>query len=193
LRGLNEYRLATGAIRQPSFHSGFDIVTLVTGGSLRRLGTYAPRQLLTAGSVELVSAGRGVNLGIEAVGNEAAGYVEIWIRTGPGLREPRREWLGSAPVGLDRPFASGVPFRAGSLKLRAGGSIARSTLAGREKLRLRFDEAECAYLVVRSGAVAGNAVPAGAGDALAITGPGPLSLEAGPTSEVLLIRMPGGG
>ncbi len=188
LRGLNEYQLGPGAIRRPTFHAGFDIVTLVTAGSLRRLGTYAPRQLLTPGSIEVISTGRGVELGLEADGSEPADYIEIWIRTGPGLREPRREWLGSAPASPCHPIATNVSAIPRSLKLRAAASIARPNMAGGEHLGWDIEETESAYLIVRSGALAGNNVRAVAGDALAIAGPGHLGVEAELATELLLIR-----
>ena len=188
LRGLNEYRLAPGAVRTPTFHSGFDIVTLVTGGSLRRLGTYAPRQLLEPGSAELVSAGRGVDLGMEAVGTEAATYLEIWIRTGPGRRDPRREWLGNVRRGLDLPLATSSPFQPGSLKLRGTASIAWAALSAKQKVIVETEPDQCAYLSVRAGVLTGNELRATAGDAVAIAGSVQLVLEAEAASELLLVR-----
>jgi redox-sensitive bicupin YhaK (pirin superfamily) len=188
LRGLNEYRLAPGAIRHPTFHAGFDIVTLVVAGSLRRIGTYAPRQLLTPGSIEVVSAGRGVDLGVESCGTEPASYVELWIRTGPGLREPKRQWLGTAATGVDRPMAAGLTPRSGSLKLRARASVARASHSAGERLGVQLDIDECAYVWVRSGALVGSGHQAAAGDAFAATGPGMLGLIADHPSDILLIR-----
>jgi redox-sensitive bicupin YhaK (pirin superfamily) len=188
LRALNEYRLAPGAIRSPTFHSGFDIVTLVTGGSLRRLGTYAPRQLLEPGSAELVSAGRGVDLGMETVGTEAATYLEIWIRTGPGRREPRREWLGNVRRGLVRPLATSSPFQPGTLKLRGRASISSAALPAKQQVIVATDRDECAYLSVRAGSLTGDGIRATAGDAVAIGGSAQLILEAEAASELLLVR-----
>lgn len=188
LRALNEYRLEPGAIRPPTFHAGFDIVTMVTCGALRRLGTFAPKQLLTRGSAELVSTGRGVDLGVQAVGEDPTTYVEIWIRTGPGLREPRRQWLASVAADFGRPLAAGPGAVAGSLELRAEASITRATLARRGHAVLQVEDGECAYLVVRSGTITGDGIAASNGDAFAATGPCQLTLEAEQLAELLLVR-----
>ncbi len=188
LRGLNEYRLAPGAVRTPTFHCGFDIVTLVTGGRLRRLGTYSPRQLLEPGSAELVSAGCGVDLGMETVGTEAATYLEIWIRTGPDRRDPCREWLGNVRRGLDHPLATPSPFQPGSLKLRGAASIAWAALSAKQRVVVETEPDECAYLSVRAGSLAGDEIKATVGDAVAIAGPAQLVLETEAASELLLVR-----
>lgn len=187
LRALNEYRLEPGAARPPSFHSGFDILTLVTSGRLRRLGDYASRRMLEAGSAELISAGRGVDLGVEAGGREPATYVEIWLRTGPGRREPRREWRPQASGGFDLPIAEGPKAREGALRMRATGRIYRAPLAAHRRTELALGEGECAYLAIAKGAVKANAIAGQAGDGLAVSGPGLLEIKADKTSELLIV------
>lgn len=190
LRAVNEYRLAAGAARGPTFHSGFEILTLVTSGRLRRLGTYTPTQALHAGSVELVSTSPGVQLGAETIGSEAATYLEIWIKAELRRREPRRDWRTSTPSGWDSPIASAPPVSARSLRLRANARIHSLSMDAGEKADRKLDEDECAYLVVRSGRLSGNGVAGGAGDGLAISGPGLLSIQAHGPSTILLIRTP---
>lgn len=187
LRGLNEYRLDPGATRPPSFHSGFDILTLVLSGQLRRLGDYAPRRPLEAGAVELVSTGRGVQLGVEAAGKEPAHFVEIWLRTGPGRREPRRLSRPQAPAGIDAPVAEGPTARDGALRLRAAGRIHRLALPAHRRSAVALEPGECAYLAVQRGAVRANEVAGGAGDAFAVSGAGELELRADKAAELLLI------
>ena len=187
LRALNEYRLEPGAARPPSFHSGFDILTLVTGGRLRRLGNYASRRLLEAGSAELISAGRGVDLGVEAVGKEPATYVEIWLRTGPGRREPRREWRPQAMESLTVPIAEGPKALDGALRMRAKGRIHRAALAAHRRTELALGEGECAYLSIGKGEVRANGVAGQAGDGLAVSGPGVLEIRADKASELLIV------
>lgn len=187
LRGLNEYQLGPGAIRRPTFHAGFDIVTLVTAGSLRRLGTYAPRQLLTPGSIEVISTGRGVELGLEADGSEPADYIEIWIRTGPGLREPRRRCISPNATG-GRPPGAGGSFPPGLLKLRADASIARTIASSGASVSLDLAENSLAYLHVECGALVANGLRAASGDSLAIAGAGHLDARAERETRLLLIR-----
>lgn len=188
LRALSEYRLEPRAIRQPTFHSGFDIITLVTRGSLRRRGTYSPRQLLTVGSAELVSTGRGVDLGMEAVGPRAATYIEIWIKTGPGLREPRREWLASSRVGFGQPLAMRDSHQPGALKLRGPAEIVCAKMPKGSTIDVGLRAGEFAYLSVRSGSLIGCGAAAQRGDALAIAGSRNLALQAESACELLLIR-----
>ena len=187
LRALNEYRLEPGAVRPPTFHSGFDILTLVTGGQLRRLGGYGSRRLLGAGSAELISAGRGVDLGVEAVGKEPAHYVEIWLRTGPGRREPRREWRPQASEGLTVPIAEGPKAREGALRMRATGRVHRASLAAHRRAEFGLANDECAYLSISRGAVQINGLAGEAGDAFAVSGPGSLTVKADQAAELLLV------
>lgn len=187
LRALNDYRLDPGATRPPSFHSGFDILTLVLSGQLRRLGDYAPRRPLEAGAAELVSTGRGVQLGAEAVGKAPAHYLEIWLKTGPGRREPRREWRPDAAQGLAGPVAEGPKSRVGALRMRAAGRVHRLALPAHRRSVLALDEDECAYLAILKGAASANGVAGQAGDGLAMSGPGQLELRADKAAELLLI------
>ncbi len=188
LRSFNDYRLAPGAVRDPTFHSGFDIITLVTGGALRRLGTYAPRQVLRPGSVELVSAGRGVDLGMESIGTEAATYTEIWIRTGPGLRDPRRIWSPAIPANPDGPFAQGPEAPRAALRLRTNAAVQLAVLTDSETMNVPLAVGDCVYVVSRAGEVSANRVAAGPGDGLAISGSGMVALRATMRAEFLIVR-----
>jgi hypothetical protein len=53
---------------------------------------------------------------------------------------------------------------------------------------VRLDIDECAFVWVRTGALAGGDHQATAGDAFATTGPGVLGLRADDASEILVIR-----
>ena len=187
LRALNHYCLEPGACRPPSFHSGFEIVTLVTSGHLRRLGTFTPRQLLHAGSAELVSASPGVELGAEAAGDVAAAYVEIWIKSDPRRREARRDWRASVKSDWKRPFASGPTASAGPMRMRADARIFAASMRAGDVAERMLDADHCAYLEVRDGRLRANGIDAGAGDGLAICGPGRLSVQARAPSSILLI------
>lgn len=188
LRALNLYRLEPGAVRSPTFHAGFEIVTLVTGGRLRRTGTFSPRRPLGPHMVELLSTGTGANLGCIAADDETARYVEIWVRSTAASRRALRQCLTAYPVGLDQPLASGPGESRGSLSWRADGQILHIALEAGEKIERAVSDDLCPYLAVLHGDLSANGIVAESGDGLAIGGPGRLMLEARTPSECLLIE-----
>lgn len=188
LRAVHHYQLKAGEARAPTFHAGFEILTLVEGGRLIRLGTHEPREPLCPGSAELVSTGRGANLGVKALGDEAARYIEIWIRSAPPVRRSRRQCHSAVIQSLDRPIASNIRAQAGCLAWQSEAEIHWAKIGAGEQADRAIAEGNCAYLVVLAGGIDGNGVVAEAQDALAISGPGMLSLRSRARSEFLLIR-----
>ncbi len=190
LRAVNFYRLEPRASRPPSFHAGFEILTLVTGGCLRRTGTFAPIQPLRAGAAELVSAGTGADLGLDALGHEPGTYIEIWVRSNAPMRRSRHRFLPACPTGLERPIASGPASAPGALAWRAAAQVHRLELGTGEQVDRSINEDACLYLAILSGAISGNDVHAGQDDGLAASGPGILTLRATLPSDVLVIQTP---
>ena len=189
LRALHLYELKAGEARAPTFHAGFEILTLVRGGRLSRIGSHDPREPLDQGSVELVSTGRGANLGVKASGEEAAQYIEIWIRSAPPVRRSRRQCRASVIRSLDRPVASNIRGQAECLAWQSEAEVYLASMAAGEQADRAIAEGKCAYLVVLAGEIEGNGAVAKTQDALAISGPGLLSLRSRAPSEFLLIRM----
>jgi len=188
LRALHHYELKVGEARAPTFHAGFEILTLVEGGRLIRLGTHEAREPLCPGSAELVSTGRGAELGVKALGDEAARYIEIWIRSAPPARRSRRQCRSTVIRDLGRPIASNSPGQAGCLTWQSEAEVYLARMGAGEQADRAIVEGNFAYLAVLAGEIAGNGVVATAQDALAISGPGLLSLRARTHSELLLIR-----
>ena len=186
LRALNLYRLAPGARREPSFHASFEIVTLVTGGTLRRLGTFAPRQALRAGAIELVSTGVGANLGLEAIGDSAATFMEIWIESDQPMMHARRQ--SRMILSLDAVvLAAGASASGGALELAADARLSRLTLPPGGVFTQVLGGGECAYLSVLEGRVRARAVSASTGDAIALSGPGRVSIASDGPSILLSV------
>lgn len=188
LRALNIYMLEPGAVRAPTFHADFEIVTVVTGGCLLRTGTFAPIQPLRAGAVELVSAGTGANLGLAATGGEPATYIEIWVRSNAPTRRARRISLPRCPIGPGHPLASGPVAASGALELRAAARLHRIMFKSSETLERALKDDACLYALLLEGQVAGNDIQAGKDDALAASGPGMLTLRAERAGDILLIE-----
>ncbi|MBX3561186.1 MAG: hypothetical protein KF780_05175 [Sphingomonas sp.] len=178
LRAFHEFTLQPGAERTPSLHAGFEILTLVLDGRLRRTGRWAPRAPMMAGAVELVHSGVGADLGVAAIGDVPARYIEIWAKAPRIHGEPRRTVRPRAPRGFARPIASNRPASAETLRWAADARVARATLAADAMLKRRLEPDDCLYVVLRAGRLEANGVVANAGDALAISGPGRLRLAA---------------
>lgn len=188
LRAFHEYSLAPGAQRPPSFHSGLEILTLVSSGKLRRTGRWAPREPLAADSAEHIHAGIGVDLGVVSVGDVPARYTEIWV-TAPRIHgEPRRTVRARAPRGMARPIASNRPTDVGSFRWETDARVARTTLSVDAALTRRLAVEDRAYVVLRAGRIEAGGIVANPGDALAIAGPGRLRITALLPSDFYWIR-----
>lgn len=187
LRALHYYVLSPGQRRNPTFHAGFEIVTLVESGRLRRLGTYAPRDPMEAGAVELISPGMGATLGVEAVGDEPARFLEIWIRSSETIVRTGRQTARRRGGGLQSLVAVGLGTRHRALSLNAEARICRGRREPGE-LALRLGDADCAYLFVLEGDVDVGRLRAHAGDALALEGPGECRLNVPRFADILLIE-----
>ncbi len=188
LRAFHEYSLAPGAQRLPSFHSGFEILTLVSSGRLRRTGRWAPREPLVADSVEHIHAGIGVDLGVESVGDVPARYIEIWVNAPRIHGEPRRTVRARAPRGMARPIASNRLTDVESFRWETDARVTRGTLAAGATLTRRLGPEDRAYVVVRAGRIEAAGIVANPGDALAIAGPGRLRIAALLLSDFYWIR-----
>lgn len=190
LRALHYYRLTPGHRRNPTFHSGFEIVTLVERGRLLRLGTFAPRETMQAGEIEVISPGMGASLGLEAVGSEPAHYYEIWVRSAAGSVRSGRQ-LGR-PCGRDSVelLAAGIEAIPGTLSLHSHARISRERLDGSGLVR-RLADTDCAYGLVLEGLVQAGTIQAQAGEGMAMSGPGRCSLMSAGSAEILLIETSG--
>lgn len=174
LRALHRYHLAAGGRREPSFHAGFEIITLVGGGALRRIGTFVPRQLLLPGSIELVSTGVGAQLGLEAVGDAPADYIEIWLNSHRSMQDAARHWRPATSKQREQILAAAPPL-AGSLTLATrSAEIVRVWLGQGETFVRQLSPDTCAYLAVTHGRLVVGQTHAMTGDAFAISGPGEL-------------------
>lgn len=188
LRALNFYRLEAGAVRQPAFHAGFEILTLVMSGTLRRIGSFEPRQTLRAGGLELVSTGSGTNLGVATMGLEPAEYIEIWVRSNTSVRRARRQSLAACPVGIEHLVAPDALTRSAGLSWHADASVLRVRPTAGQALDLRVTEERYLYLAVLEGEIAGGGLEAVAGDALAMAGTAEIQLRAERASDLLIIE-----
>ncbi|HTU11109.1 MAG TPA: hypothetical protein VMG08_09455 [Allosphingosinicella sp.] len=187
LRALHFYTLRAGERRAPSFHAGFEIVTLVTAGALRRLGSFDPRQPLLPGSVELISTGVGADLGLEAISEGPASFTEIWIASNRPMMDARRQWLPRLDEAAMTVLATGA--RAKAPRLCADAELLRVRLPAGGRFTRILGADERAYLAVETGDVAAAGARAGAGDALAIRGPGRLRVTAGDATQFLFVRV----
>ena len=188
LRALHHYDLRAGETRAPTFHAGFEILTLVMGGRLLRIGGHEPREPLCHGSAELVSTGRGVNLGVKAVGDEVARYIELWIRSEPPARRSRRQYRSTVVASPVRAVASNKPSPAGGLAWQSKAEVFLARMAAGEQADRAIADGDCAYIAVLAGEIEGNGIAAQAQDALAISGAGLLTFRSRTLSQFLLIR-----
>lgn len=188
LRAVNHYRLAAGEARPATFHAGFEIVTLVTAGRLCRTGTFAPLEPLLPGSLELVTSGAGSQLGARAAGDEAAEFLELWVKSRAPGGEPRRQWRPAFVASLDHPLIAETLLGGAAFAWNAEARLSLGTLPAREPLVRGLAPGEHGYLAVLDGIVAGHGLRAQAGDAVAVAGETELAVEAVTTARLIWIR-----
>lgn len=190
LRALHDYQLEAGAARAPSLHAGFEILTLVLDGRLRRTGTFQTRDLMEAGSAELISTGSGVQLGLDSVGPRAAHYLEIWVRSASPAGKAQRQYRRAAPVGLGRAIASDASPGGAGLIWNARGAVHEEVLAAGAPATCVVRDGELGYLALRSGTLQVGDLTLQGGDAVAATGPCHLPALATAPATLLWIRVP---
>lgn len=149
----NEFTLAAGAERPPTPSFDMDILTILLSGRATRTGSLGGTPLSEPGSLHLLSAGTGAEVGIQAAGDEPARFHEIWL-VPDKLGAPPTCDVGILPE--DRGFeivASGFPADRKALRLRSRTRIVAARLAPGETLDYAIGNNRYSYAVSLSGSI----------------------------------------
>ncbi len=178
LLACNEDRLAAGAGFAEHPHRDVEALTWVVSGSLRHADDAGHRGEARPGVVQRMSAGGGVRHS-EYAGEEAAHYVQMWVRPAEFGGPPRYD---TVPVGPG--LAEVRPLRQPDAVLVAGRLPAGSTAT--------LAPAAYLHVLVVAGTAAADGEALGPGDALRLADAGSVAVATRDGAELLAWRMRSG-
>ncbi|SDT85845.1 hypothetical protein SAMN05444156_0060 [Verrucomicrobium sp. GAS474] len=191
LRVINDDLVLPGAGFGTHPHRDMEILTYVLHGSVAHKDSMGNGRTLTAGEMQYMSAGSGVQHSeFNPSSTEAGRFLQIWIVPDEKGAKPRyaekslrsaktgRFHLLASKAGRDDSLAIRQDADLWLAKLDAGQAVSRTIPAGRH-----------GWLQVAEGEVTVNGLALATGDALAITGETALSLTASAATQVLLFDL----
>lgn len=183
-------------------HSGFDlhghrdveIVTWVRSGAITHEDDAGNRARLTAGCVQVMSAGAGVHHAERNAESERARLFQIWLhpRQSGGVGQWSRQCCASGRrEGRFVTLASGdrEDVRAGALAINADARIRVATLRGGTTLLHALPPPGAAYLVTEHGCLDIGAVRIGPRDGALISDETAISLMAHDDTDVFMVEL----
>lgn len=196
LRVLNEDVVASGTGFGPHPHRDAEILSFVLEGALLHGDSTGARSVVRAGEVQHMTAGRGVvHAEWNASADEPVRFVQVWLRpdqTGlePGFERAAPGWWEKG--GLVR-LASGTCSAAAEadlvVRVHADADVYAARLDAGDGFAHPLRSGRGAWLQVPGGRVEAVSHPLAAGDALAVTHAGELSVHASEDAELLLFDL----
>ena len=185
----NDETLAPGHGYDTHPHAGVDIVTWVVTGAVRHQDTVAGGAVLGPGTVQRLSAGRGVRHAEHAEHRDGpTRFVQMWLRADDPDAEPSCERASAGSHEGLVPLASGVPGIRAPLRLGTAGAVLHRALLGDGEAVLLPEAPRLHVYVARGAAELAGAGRLEEGDAARVTDESPLLT--GFTTEVLVWQLP---
>ena len=192
LRVINDDRVAPGGGFPTHPHADMEIVTYVLDGALAHEDSLGTGSAIRPGDVQRMSAGTGIRHSeFNASRTEPVHFLQIWIfpeRRGLVPSYEQKSFGGGADVGRLRLIGS-RSGRDGSLTIHQEVDLYAARLSRGDAVSHALDEQRLAWVQVARGEVNLNGEKLMAGDGVATTEPGTLTLEAAADAEVLLFDM----
>lgn len=171
-------------------HDNMEILTYVLRGRLQHTDTLGNRAEITAGELQLMSAGTGIQHSEVNPGDEALELLQIWLYPNVQGAAPRYAQKAFPRLnGLHRVVAP-EGEDAEALPIRQDASIYRGLLAAGEVTNHPLASGRSAWLQVISGSVQLNNRLLHAGDGAEVREEALLQLEAVNATEFLLFDLP---
>ena len=192
LRVINEDRVQPGGGFGTHGHRDMEIITYVLEGALGHKDSIGNASTIVPGDVQRMSAGTGVRH--SEYNHDKAGvthFLQIWIEpsvTGIAPSYEQKHYEAAEKRGRLR-LISSPDGRDGSVSMHQDAFLHAGLFDGAERGRLEIAANRKGYVHVARGNLTVNGIALGAGDALK-TGSGPIELERGAASEVLVFDLP---
>jgi redox-sensitive bicupin YhaK (pirin superfamily) len=194
LRVINDDVIGPGGGFPMHGHRDMEIVTWVLRGALRHRDSLGSEGVITPGEVQAMSAGRGIRHSeFNDSDREDVRLLQVWIvprqqGLAPGYRQASFEPAGRA--NRWQLLASGWgPAPAPALALHADAALRVADLSPGATLQLEVPSGRHAYLHVSRGSLRAGEHELVDGDALTLTGPATLGLEAHEEAQALAFEL----
>ncbi|GAM97899.1 pirin [alpha proteobacterium U9-1i] len=195
LRVWNDDKIKAKSGFGPHPHSDMEIITYVRTGAITHQDSMGNRGRTEAGDVQVMSAGSGVTHAEYNLEDDATTLYQIWIV--PKTRGGKPYWGAAKFPKTDRAgalvtLASGYDEdqAAGALPIRQDARILAATLEPGQTVTHALEPGRHAYLAVAKGAAVVNGVTLGPRDGAAIKDEAELKIEAGESTEIVLVDAP---
>ncbi len=167
-------------------HRDVEILTYVVEGALQHKDSIGNGEVIRAGDVQYMRAGRGVvHSEFNASHREPVHFLQIWIKPREAGGEPRYAQRSASDAHGLILLASGDPAK-DAIHIEQDAELYFGRLSAGEAAALKVEAGRGAWLQVIQGNVAVNGETLTVGDGLAIEDVDALSLEAASDAEFLL-------
>jgi redox-sensitive bicupin YhaK (pirin superfamily) len=192
LRVINEDWIAPGTGFGRHGHRDMEIISYVVEGALAHQDSMGNTEVIPAGDVQRMSAGRGVmHSEFNHSKDQTTHLLQIWILPDENGIAPGYQQLAFTPEqkrGRLRLIASPDGAQ-GSVSMHADARLYAGLFDGGESAALALVPARKGYLHVVRGRIRANGVELGAGDAARLEGEGRLELDHASEAEVLFFDL----
>ncbi len=193
LRVINEDRVAPAGGFPTHGHQNMEIITYLVSGAIAHKDSMGNVETLSAGEVQVMSAGTGVlHSEFNPSQEEGLKLLQIWIKPATAGVEPgysQRKFAREEKLNQLCLLTSQTGERK-SLKINQDVKTYASILEAGRKLDVPVERKRAAWLQVVSGNLKVKGEKLSAGDGLAIAGPAALQIEAENESEFILFDLP---
>lgn len=179
----------------PHPHSDMEIITYVRSGAITHQDSLGNRGRTEAGDVQVMSAGAGVTHAEYNLEDDATTLYQIWIL--PKQRGGEPYWGAAKFPKADRAgalvtLASGFAEdqAAGALPIRQDARVLAATLESGQSVHYELAPGRHAYLALAKGKANVNGIALDARDGAAIRDEASIRVDAGETSEIVLVDAP---
>jgi len=192
LRVWNHDRIAAGGGFPMHPHRDFEIVTVVRKGAVSHQDSMGNKGRITAGNVQIMSAGTGVTHSEFNAEDEELELFQIWVvpdRRGHEPRYEERTFDEALALGAFIPLVTNDPRHESALKIHQNVTLwaARPQAGGTVSLEL---PSGIGYGVVAGGAVELNGRTVAAGSGIRVDGERSLSFRANDAADIVIMELP---
>jgi hypothetical protein len=192
LRVINDDRIAPGRGFGKHPHRDMEIISYVLEGALAHEDSMGNRSTIVPGDVQRMSAGTGVfHSEMNPLPDAPGHFLQIWLLPETGGIAPSYEQIHFPPEtkrGRFRLVAS-RDGREGSVSVHQDVAMSAALIDGEEAPTYTLAQGRKAWVQIARGSVSLNGQPLLAGDAAAVTAPGPLAFADGTDAEVIVFDL----
>ncbi len=174
-------------------HRDMEILTYVMNGALEHRDSLGNGAVIRPGDIQIMSAGTGiVHSEFNPSATEAVELLQIWVLPNENGLSPRyeQESLPLAAKLNQFHLIAAPPGQGGTVTIYQDTRIYAAVIEPGHDLKTLLGSDRRGWLEVAQGNLSVNGQPLVAGDGLAVTGPGELTLSTNTTAEVLWFDLP---